>query len=70
MDRLEMKQKLEQALQDLRECRNNMSKEEFLDIVYFATADPNVAIVLMEAASVCTLQRLQKNAEGQNDELP
>lgn len=64
MDRLKMKQKLEQALQDLRECRNNITKEEFLDIVYFATVDANVAIVLMEAASVCSMHRLQKNAEG------
>ena len=59
-----MKEKIEQALHDLRVCRNNMSKEEFLDIVYFTTVDANVAIVLMEAASVCSMHRLRKNAEG------
>ena len=59
-----MKQKLEQALQDLRECRNNMSKEEFLRTVTDITEDANVAIVLMEAASVCSMHRLRKNAEG------
>lgn len=63
MDGLKMKQKLEQALQDIRECRNNMPKEEFLRVVYNITEDANVAVPLMQAASVCSMQRLQKNAE-------
>lgn len=58
-----MKQKLEQALQDIRTCRNNMSKEEFLLAVNDITKDANVAVPLMQAASVCSMQRLQKNAE-------
>lgn len=63
MGGLKMKQKLEQALQDLRECRNNMAKEEFLHAVNDITEDANIAVPLMQAASVCSMHRLRKNAE-------
>lgn len=63
MDGLKMKQKLEQALQDIRVCRNNMLKEEFLRAVNDITENANVAVPLMEAASVCSMHRLRKNAE-------
>lgn len=40
-----------------------MAKEEFLHAVNDITEDANVAVPLMQAASVCSMQRLQKNAE-------
>jgi hypothetical protein len=53
-----MKTILENALQDIRKARNNMSKDEFLKTVYDSTDDANVALPLMEAASVCSVERL------------
>jgi hypothetical protein len=45
-----MEQMLREALQEIRLCRNNMSKEEFDLIVTDETADNNVAFPLIEAA--------------------
>jgi hypothetical protein len=53
-----MKSILENALQDIRRARNNMSKDEFLKTVHDLTNDANVAVPLMEAASVCSIERL------------
>jgi hypothetical protein len=53
-----MKTILENALQDIRRARNNMSKDEFLKTVHDLTNDANVAVPLMEAASVCSIERL------------
>lgn len=45
-----MEQRLREALQEIRLCRNNMAKEEFKSIVKDETADNNVAFPLIEAA--------------------
>jgi hypothetical protein len=45
-----MEQRLREALQEIRLCRNNMSKEEFKSIVTDETVDNNVAFPLIEAA--------------------
>ena len=45
-----MEQRLREALQEIRLCRNNMSKEKFDSIVTDETADNNVAFPLIEAA--------------------
>ena len=57
-----MKQELILALEKIRHCRNNMSKDDFLDTVREATNDNNVAFPLLEAASICSLGRIRKNA--------
>jgi len=57
-----MKQELFSALQHIRHCRNNMSKQDFLESVWEATNDSNVAIPLLEAASVCNMNRIKQNA--------
>ena len=46
-----MEQRLRKALQEIRLCRNNMSKEEFNSTVTDETADNNVAFPSIEAAS-------------------
>lgn len=58
-----MKQELMMALETIRLCRNNMSKKEFLDSIREATNDNNVAFPLLEAASVCSMNRIKQNAE-------
>lgn len=45
-----MEQRLREALQEIRLCRNNMSKEDFDSIVTDETVDNNVAFPLIEAA--------------------
>jgi hypothetical protein len=45
-----MEQRLRKALQEIRLCRNNMTKEEFRSTVTDETIDNNVAFPLVEAA--------------------
>jgi len=57
-----LKEELTMALETIRRCRNNMSKQEFLESVRKATDDNNVAFPLLEAASVCSMDRIRQNA--------
>jgi hypothetical protein len=45
-----MEKRLRAALQEIRLCRNNMPKEEFMSTVTDETIDNNVAFPLIEAA--------------------
>jgi hypothetical protein len=45
-----MEQRLRKALQEIRLCRNNMSKEEFTATITDETMDNNIGFPLMEAA--------------------
>ncbi len=56
-----MKQQLVDALQQIRYCRNNMSKEDFFITVNETVSDNNVLVPLLEISSVCTYERLQYN---------
>jgi hypothetical protein len=58
-----MKQELMMALEIIRLCRNNMSKQEFLDSIREVTNDNNIAFPLLEAASVCSMDRIRQNVE-------
>lgn len=58
-----MEFKVNEALQLLRLARNNMSEERFLNAVYDATNDNNVAVVLMLAATQISLQRIKENVD-------
>jgi hypothetical protein len=58
-----MKQELTKALETIRLCRNNMSKQEFLDSIREVTNDNNIAFPLLEAASVCSMDRIRQNVE-------
>jgi len=51
------------ALETIRLCRNNMSKQEFLDSIREVTNDNNIAFPLLEAASVCSMDRIRQNVE-------
>ena len=50
------------ALSLLRLARNNMPKSDFLKTVREYTEDANVAMPLLEAASVVSYERIAKNA--------
>jgi hypothetical protein len=49
-----MEQRLRAALQEIRLCRNNMPKEEFVTTVTNETVDNNVGFPLIEAAFATT----------------
>jgi hypothetical protein len=49
-----VEQRLRAALQEIRLCRNNMSKEEFVATVTDETVDNNVGVPLIEAAAATT----------------
>lgn len=55
--------RLKDALEEIRLCRNNMSKEDFLRAVYWFTRDNNVLVPLIELGSVCTVKRIEINAK-------
>ena len=59
-----MKRKLADALQQIRWCRNNMNKADFLDTVREITNDNNVMVPLLEIASVCSVERMLRNVKG------
>lgn len=56
-----MEQQLIDALQQIRTCRNNMTKEDFFSVLYEVTTDNNILVPLMELSTVCTTDRLIKN---------
>lgn len=56
-----MKQNLIDALQQIRHCRNNMTKEEFFNTINEELSDNNVLIPLLEVSTLCTQERLQRN---------
>lgn len=64
-----MEQTLIDALQQIRHCRNNMTKNEFHRIINKAINDNNVLIPLIELSTHCTMQRLKENAKGENCEF-
>lgn len=53
--------RLKDALEEIRLCRNNMSKEDFLRAVYWYAQDNNILVPLIELGSVCTTNRIQIN---------
>ena len=57
------KSRLKDALDEIRLCRNNMSKQDFLQAVYQLTQDNNVLVPLIELGSVCTTNRIPINAK-------
>lgn len=59
-----MKQNLIDALQQIRHCRNNMTKEEFFNTVNEEISDNNVLVPLLELSTLCTHERLQRNVEN------
>lgn len=60
-----MEQKLIDALQQIRFCRNNMSKDEFRRVIDRTIDDNNVLVPLIELANQCTMQRLKDNIKSE-----
>lgn len=56
-----MEQRLRAALQEIRLCRNNMSKEEFMSTVTDETTDNNVGFPLIEAAHAAAYLMAKNN---------
>lgn len=59
---------IEEALQLLRQARNNMTKADFLAEVRRVTEDANVALPVIEAASQVSLARLVEAARLREEE--
>lgn len=55
------KQSLINSLQNIRHARNNMSKEDFLNIVNDILQDPNIAIPVLEVASHVSISNFYHN---------
>jgi hypothetical protein len=64
-----MEQTLIDALQQIRHCRNNMTKAEFNRVIDNTINDNNVLLPLIELSTHCTMQRLKENAKGENYEF-
>jgi hypothetical protein len=58
-----MEQTLIDALQQIRHCRNNMTRNEFHRVIDNNIDDNNVLLPLIELSTHCTMQRLNENAK-------
>ena len=63
-----MEQQLINALQQIRFCRNNMTKNDFFRIIDKTVTDNNVLIPLVELLALCTIQRVLENVENVESE--
>jgi hypothetical protein len=60
-----MEQTLIDALQQIRLCRNNMSRNEFHCVIDNTIKDNNVLLPLIELSTHCTMQRVKENVKGE-----